>query len=110
MVTLVVFSQWARFPSERDFYRYAQSKLRPAFPALHHHSQFNRLTRRYYGTPTAFFPHPVSSTGQALVDLPPGPRCRYEARDSSGVSTRSLKRRGAGWAGGYGLEQPPGLV
>ena len=49
VVTLVIFSQWARFRSERDFYRYAASRLRPAFPTLPRRSQFNRLTRRHYG-------------------------------------------------------------
>ena len=30
---------------ERDFYRYAESKLRDAFPTLPDRSQFNRLVR-----------------------------------------------------------------
>ena len=92
VVTLVIFSQWARFRSERDFYRYAASRLRPAFPTLPRRSQFNRLTRRYYGTLAAFSRH--------LVDLLQGQRCLYEALDSSGVPTRSAKRRGAGWLAG----------
>ena len=61
VVTVVIFSQWARFRSERDFYRYAASRLRPAFPTLPRRSQFNRLTRRHYGTLAAFSRH--------LVDL-----------------------------------------
>ena len=32
VIFLVIFSQWARFRSDRDFYRYALSRLRPAFP------------------------------------------------------------------------------
>ena len=92
VITLVVFSQWARFRSERDFYRYAQSRLRSAFPTLPRRSQFNRLTRRCYGTLAAFSRH--------LVDLLQGQRCVYEAVDSSGVPTRSAKRRGAGWLAG----------
>ena len=92
VVTLVIFSQWARFRSERDFYRYAASRLRPAFPTLPRRSQFNRLTRRHYGILAAFSRH--------LVDLLQGPRCLYEALDSSGVPTRSAKRRGAGWLAG----------
>ena len=100
VITLVIFSQWVRFRSERDFYRYAVSRLRPAFPTLPRRSQVNRLTRRCYSILAAFFRHladllqrqlciyeaPVSSTGQAL--------------DSSGVPTRSAKRRGAGWLPG----------
>ena len=71
VVTLVIFSQWARFRSERDFYRYAASRLRPAFPTLPRRSQFNRLTRRHYGILAAF--------SRYLVDLLQGPRCLYEA-------------------------------
>ena len=55
VITLVIFSQWARFRSERDFYRYTASRLRPAFPTLPRRCQFNRLTRRCYGTLAAFF-------------------------------------------------------
>ena len=92
VVTLVIFSQWARFRSDRDFYRYAAWRLRSAFPTLPRRSQFNRLTRRCYGTLAAFSRH--------LVDLLQGQRCVYEALDSSGVPTRSAKRRGAGWLAG----------
>ena len=92
VVTLVVFSQWARFRSEMDFYRYAVSRLRPAFPTLPRRSQFNRLTRRCYSTLAAFSRH--------LTDLLQEQRCLYEALDSSGVPTRSAKRRGAGWLPG----------
>ena len=76
VITLVIFSQWASFRSERDFYRYAASRLRPAFPTLPRRSQFNRLTRRYYGTLAAFF--------RCLAGLLQGRHCLYEALDSSG--------------------------
>ena len=92
VITLSVLSQWARLRSERDFYRYATNRLRPAFPTLPRRSQFNRLTRRYYGTTTAFCRY--------LVDLLQGQGCVYEALDSSGVPTRCVKRRGAGWLAG----------
>ena len=39
-----------RFNSERDFYRYADTKLRDAFPTLPDRSQFNRSVR---STPTS---------------------------------------------------------
>ena len=87
VITLVVFSQWTRFRSERDFYRYALSRLRPAFSTLPPRSQFNRLTRCFYSILAAFFHH--------LADLLQGQLCIYEALDSSGVPTRSAKRRGA---------------
>ena len=92
VITLVIFSQWARFRSQRDFYRYVVSRLRPAFPTLPRRSQFNRLTRRSYGILAAFFRH--------LADLLQGQLCIYEALDSSGVPTRSAKPRGAGWLPG----------
>ena len=33
-VTLLIFSQWSRFRSERDFYRFAEQQLIPFFPNL----------------------------------------------------------------------------
>src|SRR5262245_63640493 len=45
VVTLAVFGQWAQFPSERAFYRYALVHLRAAFPTLPEREQFNRLQR-----------------------------------------------------------------
>ena len=45
VITLAIFARWSRFSSERDFYRYAQSHLREAFPTLPERSQFNRLVR-----------------------------------------------------------------
>jgi hypothetical protein len=43
VVSLAVFGQWARFPSERAFYRYAVDHLRAAFPTLPQREQFDRL-------------------------------------------------------------------
>jgi hypothetical protein len=40
-ITLAIFARWSRFASERDFYRYAEAKLRDAFPTLPDRSQFN---------------------------------------------------------------------
>src|SRR5947209_12834099 len=54
VVTLAVFGQWARFPSERAFYRYAASHLRAAFPTLPSREQFNRLQRSYREAIVAF--------------------------------------------------------
>ena len=45
IITLAIFARWSRFSSERDFYRYATSHLREAFPTLPDRSQFNRLLR-----------------------------------------------------------------
>jgi hypothetical protein len=49
VITLAIFARWGRFASERDFYRYAQTKLRGAFPTLPDRSQFNRLVRSQVG-------------------------------------------------------------
>ena len=45
IITLAIFARFSRFASERDFYRYANSNLRGAFPTLPERSQFNRLVR-----------------------------------------------------------------
>jgi hypothetical protein len=95
VVTLALFSQWQRFRSERDFYRYAQVHLRPLFPRLPHRSQFNRLLRRSYDVLTAFFIQGV----QHLQGLAGYDFC-YEALDTSAVPTRDAKRRGSGWLPG----------
>lgn len=92
VVTLGLFAQWACFPGERAFYRYAQRHLRAAFPTLPHRTQFNRLLRRHYEAIVACFLH--------LVDLLDGRRGLYEALDTSAVPTRDAKRRGAGWLPG----------
>jgi hypothetical protein len=54
VVTLAVFGQWAQFPSERAFYRYAVCHLRPAFPTLPERAPFNRLERQYRDAIVAF--------------------------------------------------------
>jgi hypothetical protein len=92
VVTLGIYGQWARFQSERDFYRYALRRLRSAFPSLPHYSQFNRLLRKHHDAIVAFFLHVaklLDSSGWA-----------YEVLDSSGVLTRDAKRRGRGWLPG----------
>jgi hypothetical protein len=45
VLTLAILAQWPRFRSERDFWRFASSHLRPYFPALCSHSQLNRRIR-----------------------------------------------------------------
>src|SRR6266704_4527215 len=92
VVTLAVFGQWAQFPSERAFYRYALSHLRTAFPTLPEREQFNRLQRKPRDVIVAFSLH--------LVDQMQAQLCLYEALDSSGIPTRDAKRRGAGWLAG----------
>lgn len=45
VLTLAILSQWPRWRSERDFYRYADVHLREYFPNLLSHGQLNRRIR-----------------------------------------------------------------
>jgi hypothetical protein len=45
VLTLAILAQWPRFRSERDFWRFAHSHLRPYFPNLVSQSQLNRRIR-----------------------------------------------------------------
>jgi hypothetical protein len=93
VVTLAVFGQWAQFPSEAAFYRWAAKRLRPLFPTLPSRPQFNRLVRRAHAALTAFALH----LGQGLAAADDR---AFEAIDGTGVRTRNAKRRGAGWLAG----------
>src|SRR5690349_641771 len=73
VVTLALFGQWACFPSERAFYRYACHHLRPAFPQLPVRTQFNRLLRQHRDAIVAFALH----LAQGLLS----PKDAYEALD-----------------------------
>lgn len=92
VITLALFSQWQRFRSERDFYRFAQAHLRAFFPRLPHRTQFNRLLRRHHKALVAFFRYGVQQ-----LQAQPGYDFTYEALDASAVPTRDAKRRGNGW-------------
>lgn len=84
VVTLALFGQWERFSSERDFWRYANQRLRGAFPSLPDRSQFNRLVRHYHDAIVAF-----------ALSLPtPGD---LEALDLSPAAVRDRRRRGRSW-------------
>lgn len=45
VLTLAILSQWPRFRSERDFFRFANAHLRSYFPKLLSHGQLNRRIR-----------------------------------------------------------------
>ncbi len=92
VITLAIFARWNRFASERDFYRYAQTNLRDAFPTLPDRSQFNRLVRSHIEL--------IEEIAMHLVRLSEAQRCPYEALDSSAMPVRDAKRRGAGWLAG----------
>src|SRR5215217_7914174 len=94
VLTLAIFARWSRFNSEKDFYRYADTKLRDAFPTLPDRSQFNRLVRSCTELIEAFALH--------LASLLTDPRKHpYQALDSSAMPIRDCKRRGRGWLAGY---------
>jgi hypothetical protein len=95
VITLAIFARWSRFNSERDFYRYADAKLRNAFPTLPNRSQFNRLMRSCTELIEAFALHLASLLTDARGKHP------YQALDSSAMPVRDCKRRGHGWLAGY---------
>lgn len=91
-VTLLLFSQWASFPSERAFYRYAADNLRPLFPRLPRRTQFNRQARAVSGTVIAFSHH--------LAELCQALEAAYQIVDTMGCAVRNHQRRGHGWLPG----------
>jgi hypothetical protein len=92
VVTLAILGQWGRFASERDFWRYAEARLRPYFPHLPSRPQFNRQVRRHQAAITHFALWLAAQLGAAGAP--------YEAMDGTAVPTRSAKRRGRGWLAG----------
>src|SRR5574339_150309 len=92
VLSLALFGQWQRFPSERGFYRYAQRHLRGAFPTLPDRSQFNRLLRQQQEALVACSLH--------LVQRLQAQHCAYEVLDATAVPTREAKRRSLGWLPG----------
>jgi hypothetical protein len=100
VVTLALFGQFARFASERDFWRFATQKLRPLFPTLPHRAQFNRfrracaslMQRRHAQALVAFGLH-LARQAQQMNGADQG---AYEVLDRCGVATRWCARRGAG--------------
>jgi hypothetical protein len=89
VVTLALFGQWARFASERDFARYAEQRLRDAFPQLPDRAQLNRRIRAERDVIVALGQHLAAAVGAGDV--------AYEVIDGTGVAVRNCKRRGGGW-------------
>jgi hypothetical protein len=92
VLTLCIFARFCRFTSERDFYRYAKSNLRGAFPTLPDRSQFNRCVRSQAGL--------VEKLALYLARMMEAQRSPYEALDTSAMPVRDAKRRGEGWLAG----------
>lgn len=98
--TLALFGQFARFGSERGFYRYAERRLRPLFPTLPDRTQFNRLQRRAHDAVVALGQHWAAADealARAAGEVGAGV---FEAVDTLGVAVRNVKRRGRGWLAG----------
>ncbi len=92
VVTLLLFSQWTPFESERAFYRYASHHLRPLFPRLPRRSQFNRQARAASGTVIAFS-HELAQWCGAEQEA-------FQVVDTMGCAVRNHQRRGCGWLAG----------
>lgn len=93
VLTLALYGQWARFASERDFYRYADRRLRGAFPRLPARSQFNRQVRWEWAALVAL--------GHDLAARLERGDAPYEALDTTAVPVRHAKRRGGRWLPEY---------
>jgi hypothetical protein len=93
VVTLALYGQWARFGSERGFYRYADRRLRGAFPRLPDRAQLNRRLRAEYAA--------IVAVGQHLAGLLGAGAAPYEVLDATAAPVRNVKRRGWGWLPEY---------
>jgi hypothetical protein len=93
VVTLALFGQWARFLSERDFYRFADRRLRGAFPHLPDRAQLNRRIRAEYDLLVAVGQHLAAELGAGEVE--------YEVLDATAAPVRNVKRGGWGWLPEY---------
>jgi hypothetical protein len=92
VVTLALYGQWARFASECDFYRYADRRLRGAFPRLPARSQLNRRIRAERDA--------VVAVGQEVAARLGAAAAPYEVLDTTAAPVRNAKRGGSGWLGG----------
>lgn len=115
VVTLALLGQWRRFAGERDFYRWATTHLRDAFPTLPHRSQYNRLVRFHQVAITQFglaMGRRVSTEAaiEQAIGVVREDRSRngsrkrkpllYEVLDGTAAPVRHAKRRGSGWLAG----------
>lgn len=92
VIPLGRLAPWGMLASERALYRYAERRVRAAFPGLPHRSQFHRLMRQQ----TERFCQ-LGHWRASRLDAAP---CASETRDGFGVATRTCQRRAAGWLAG----------
>src|SRR6476661_7356111 len=90
-ITVAVVSQHQRFRGGRDFWRFAEARLRPLFPSLPHRTQFLRQAHRFWTLIARF----AVALGAGLAAGAP-----FEILDSTAMPTRNAKRRGRGWLAG----------
>jgi len=88
VVTLALLSQLARFRSERDFSRFADTQLRGLFPQLPDRSQLNRAIRQQHEL--------LTICGRTLARQLGAQLAPYELLDGTVLAVRNAKRRGAG--------------
>ena len=100
VVTLVVFSQWGRFRSERDFYTLCRQPTSVSFPDAPPPEPVQPADPAPLRNPGGLLPSPRIQYGAGSGGLAARTALPLEVLDSSGVPTRSAKRRGAGWLAG----------
>ena len=92
VLTLLVFSCWRRFASERNFYRYARRELLGCFPTLPDRSQFVRQVQHCSCLLTGCLRQLARQLGAEQVV--------YQVLDLTPVPVRDAKRRGSSWLEG----------
>ena len=100
VVTLVIFSQWGRFRSERDFYTLCRQPTSVSFPDAPPPEPVQPADPAPLRNPGGLLPSPRIQYGAGSGGLAARTALPLEVLDSSGVPTRSAKRRGAGWLAG----------
>ncbi len=96
VMSLSICAQWARFRSERDFYRYAQQAL--AGCCAEHHiqlpdrSQYNRQARRYHGQLAELVIWVAERLQARHIEL--------QVIDTTPIVVRDSRRRGCRWLTG----------
>lgn len=89
LTTLNIIGQWSRWKSQREFYRFAEERLRELFPGLPSRTRYNRLSRAERSVVMQI----AVSVGRELAQKDSG----IEALDCTAVVVRDHHRRGESW-------------
>lgn len=92
VLTLAPLAAHTPGQNERAFWRFAERRLRDAFPTLPCRTQFNRQRRRLADLTARF--------ALALVDPRERATAPYEILDGTAWPTRNVQRRAPGWLAG----------